>query len=183
MSSDFSDFELIKEFTSGNEVAFEKLVKRYKQKIYWHARRMTGNHLDADEVAQEVLIILYRKLNTFKFDSAFTTWLFRIVSNLSINLIRKRKIKEIFSLDSSEVKRKRSENDIVKNIEEREMIQELDRIILKLPARQREVFSLRSFDELSYEEISEITGVSIGSLKATYHHAIKKINDLLKEKD
>lgn len=183
MSSDFSDFELIKEFTSGNEVAFEKLVKRYKQKIYWHARRMTGNHLDADEVAQEVLITLYRKLITFKFDSAFTTWLFRIVSNLSINLIRRRKIKEIFSLDSSEVKRKSSDNDIVKNIEEREMMQELDRIILKLPARQREVFSLRSFDELSYEEIAEITGVSVGSLKATYHHAIKKINELLKAKD
>jgi len=81
-----SDQELVKGFLAGNESDFNRLVHRYKEKIYWHARRMTGNHFDADEIVQQVLMVMYKKLNTFKFESSLFTWIYKITSTRS-NLI------------------------------------------------------------------------------------------------
>jgi len=92
------DKELVKEYISGNEIAFNKLVNKYQSRIYWHARKMMGNHEDADEITQEVLIILYQKLHTFNFNSSLFTWIYKIISRRSINLINKKKIKNFFSL-------------------------------------------------------------------------------------
>jgi RNA polymerase sigma-70 factor (ECF subfamily) len=174
------DFELVKEFTAGNEAAFNTLVGKYQQRIYWHARRMVGDHLEADEVTQEVLIVLYKKLKTFKFNSNLFTWIYRITSNLSINHLRKNSVRKFLRIDDESVRELKSNNsDLVNDIENKEKLNKLDNVLNKLPVKQREVFILRNFEELSYEEISEITGKSVGGLKANYFHALKKVTELM----
>ncbi|GBD90902.1 ECF RNA polymerase sigma-E factor [bacterium BMS3Abin04] len=170
-----SDFILVKKFLTGDEKAFNIIVHKYQKKIYWHARRMLGNHMDADEVTQDVLIVIYKRLNTFKFNSSLFTWIFRITSTRCLNAIKKRNLKRIFSLDNESHKNIRDSCDIVKSIEDKEKLDLLSLQLDKLPVKQREVFILRRFDELSYDEISKITGKTIGALKANYHLALKKI--------
>lgn len=176
-----NDSELIKSFLNGNQEAFNILANKYKQKIYWHTRRMLGNHLDADEVTQEVLIVMYDKLGTFKFDSSLFTWIYSITTRRCLNFIKKRNVKKLFSLDSEEISEKRSDDNIVKNYEDKEKLMKLDQLLEQLPARQREVFIFRNFEELTYEEISKITGKSVGGLKANYFHALKKIMEKTNE--
>lgn len=177
-----SDEQLIKDFISGNETAFNRLILKYQQKIYWHARRMTGNHLDADDVVQEVLLVIYNKIKDFKFESSLYTWIYKITSTRSLNLINRRKLKDFFSLDDSENKIDTAGNDnLAEDFENREKIEALNKVLQKLPVKQREVFILRNFEELSYDEISEITGKSAGALKANYFHALNKVMDLMKE--
>ena len=181
MTENKNDFELVKSFIEGNESAFNKIVLKYQQKIYWHARRMTGNHLDADEVVQEVLIVLYNKLKEFKFQSSLYTWIYRITTTRSINFLKRRSIKEIFSIEDSVPKTMKSKEDIIDNIEIKEKYHKLEQTLQKIPAKQREVFVLRNMDEMSYDEIAEITGKSVGGLKANYFHAVKKIMELMKD--
>ena len=174
-----NDFELAKNFLNGDESAFNRLAVKYQEKIYWHARRMTGNHLDADEIVQEVLIVLYKKLNTFEFKSSLYTWIYTITNTRSINYLKKRKLKSFFSLD--EISNKNfSNNDIIDNLESKQKLAMIEKALQKLPVKQREVFIMRNFDELSYEEISGITNKSVGTLKANYFHALNKIKDLVK---
>lgn len=176
------DFDLVKEFIAGYESAFNKLIRKYQQKIYWHARRMTGNHLDADEIVQEVLMTLYNKLHTFEFKSSLYTWIFRITSTRSLNFLKKRSLRKIFSFTENDfdITLKQSEGDLINEFEQKEMIEKVNRYLQKLPARQREVFVFRNFDELSYEEISKITGKSVGGLKSNYFHAINKMAEMMK---
>ncbi len=183
MADPSSDFDLINSFIGGDESAFNKIVLKYQQKIYWHARRMTGNHLDADEVAQEVLMVLYEKLKNFQFKSSLYTWIFRITATRSINFLRKKNLKQFFSFEDQEAKGLSSREDIVRDIETKERLAKLEKVLQKIPVKQREVFIMRNFDELGYEEISEITGKSIGGLKANYFHAMKKIMELMKENE
>jgi RNA polymerase sigma-70 factor, ECF subfamily len=181
-SQNNQDYELVEKFLRGDESSFNKLVNKYQQKIYWHARRMTGNHPDADEIVQEVLMVLYRKLNTFRFKSSLYTWIYRITSTRSINYLRRKKIRSFLPTDSSEASMLREGSDILKNFEDREKIESVMKHLQKLPPKQREIFIFRNFEELSYEEISEITGKSTGTLKANYFHAVKKITEALEEK-
>lgn len=181
MTETNSDFELVKSFVAGDESAFNKIVLKYQQKIYWHARRMAGNHLDADEIVQQVLIVLYEKLKDFKFQSSLYTWIYRITVTRSINFLKKRDLKKFFSIDDKLPKSMKSSEDIVGNLEVKEKFEKLEKVLQKVSPKQREVFIMRSFDELSYEEIAEITGVSVGGLKANYFHAVKKIMELMKE--
>ncbi|MCX6148973.1 MAG: RNA polymerase sigma factor [Ignavibacteriales bacterium] len=173
------DFENVRAFVSGDERAFNTIAQKYQQKIYWHARRMVGNHLDADEVTQEVLIVLYNKLKDFRFNSSLYTWIFRITSTRSINQINKRRIKKILFLDDSDYESLSSDENILNNLESKEKLAELDKILQKLPVKQREVFMLRHFDGLSYEEISKISGKSIGGLKSNYFHALNKVLEMM----
>ncbi len=175
-----TDFDLVEKFNAGDESAFNRIVAKYQQKIYWHARRMTGNHLDADEVVQEVLLVLYNKLKNFQFKSSLYTWIYKITSTRSINQINKNKVKRFFSIEDQVTDKMKSDDDILTDIETREKLQKLDKAIQKLPTRQREVFLLRNFDELPYEEIAQITGKSVGGLKANYFHAMQKIMELMK---
>jgi len=182
MTENLNDFELVNQFLSGNEAAFNKIVIKYQERIYWHARRMTGNHPDADEIVQEVLLVIYQKLKTFKFQSSLYTWIFRITSTRCINLIRKNKVKRLFSLDdkSDEL---HSLPDFIKNVEDKEKLELINKALQKLPVKQREVFIMRNFDELSYEEIAVISGKSIGGLKANYFHAVNKLLELIKDEN
>lgn len=174
------DFELIRKFIDGDESAFNRLLLFYQEKIYWHARRMTGNHLDADEVVQEVLLVLYKKLRTFEFKSSLYTWIYTITNTRSINYLKKRSLKNFFSLD--EIQNKESDGeDVLENIESKQKLEQVEGALQKLPTKQREVFIMRNYDEMSYEEISQVTGKSIGALKANHFHALNKMKELLKD--
>jgi RNA polymerase sigma-70 factor, ECF subfamily len=177
------DYELVQNFLKGDESSFNRLVNKYQQKIYWHARRMTGNHLDADEIVQEVLLVLYKKLQTFKFNSSLYTWIFRITSTRSLNFLKRRNLRSFFSTDSSEIRNLKQDVDIIKDFEEKEKTDKVLTLLQKLPAKQREVFIMRNIDELSYEEISGITGKSTGGLKANYFHAVKKITEMMDDEN
>lgn len=177
------DFELVRDFNSGNEGAFNEIVRKYQNKIYWHARRMLNNHMDADEVTQEVIIVLYKKLKSFKYESNLYTWIYRITSTRSLNQIKKRQVKKFLFLDDTEVLNIDSNHDVVDEIDNKQKIEKLDSVLSKIPVKQREVFIFRQFDELSYEEISKITGKSVGGLKANYFHALKKVTELMKDEE
>lgn len=177
-----SEFELIKSFMDGNESAFNRLVVKYQDKIYWHARRMTGNHLDADEIVQEVLIVLFNKLKTFKFESSLYTWIYAVTNTRSINYLRKRSLKNFFSLDEISDS-KIYDEDVIENIEDKRKLEIIEKAIQKLPIKQREVFIMRNYDDLSYNEISQITGKSVGALKANHFHALGKIKELIKNEN
>ncbi|MCF8259180.1 MAG: RNA polymerase sigma factor [Melioribacteraceae bacterium] len=173
------EFKLIREFLDGSESAFNEIVRNYQKTIYWHARKMLGNHIDADDVTQEVIIILYRKLSSFKFNSSLSTWIYRITSNKCINHIRSQKVRRFFSIDDDEANELRENSDLINDVENKEKLELLDNVLQKLPAKQREVFILRNYKELSYEEISEISGKSVGGLKANYFHALRKVMELM----
>lgn len=178
-----TDFELVKKFLAGDQTAFNKIAAKYQKKIYWHARRMIGNHIDADEITQEVLIVLYNKLDTFNFQSTLFTWIYKITSTRSLNYIKRKKVKRFLFLDDENVKEIQSNSDIIQNLESKEKIEKLDKILQKIPEKQREVFTMRQFDELNYSEIAEITNKSTGALKANYFHALKKVTEMMENEE
>ncbi len=181
MTETAADSDLVKLFLTGNHAAFNELVSRYQTKIYWHARKMTGNHLDADDIMQEVLLVIYEKLHTFQFNSSLYTWIYKITATRSLNHIRKVKLRKFFSLDGENTINMANEENVALDYERGEQMQKLDKVMQNLPNRQREVFILRNFELLSYEEISKITGKSTGSLKASYFHALGKVTNWMKE--
>ncbi len=174
-----SDFELVEEFLDGSEIAFNTIAARHRNNIYWHARRMLGNHFDADEITQQVLVVLYEKLNTFNFNSALSTWIYSITAKRAINQLRKRKVREVLNFDDAHNWKLSVSDDIVRNYEDKEKLKKLNYVLDKLPFKQRQIFVLRHFDELNYDEIAEITNRSVGSIKANYFHAIKKVTELM----
>ena len=171
------DYNLIKDFLSGNEQSFNLLARKYQEKIYWHARRMVGDHDDANEIVQEVLTVMYNKLTTFNFSSAVYTWIYRITATRSLNLLKRRKFTRIFSFSSSASIDNKSYDNIIEDIESKDIFDKMEKLLMKLPAKQREVFVMRNYDDLSYDEISEITGKTVGALKANYYHALGKIKE------
>ena len=175
-----NDQELVKEFILGNENAFNRLAKRYQEKIYWHARRMTGNHLDADEIVQQVFLVMYKKLKTFNFDSSLYTWIYKITSTRSLNLLKRNKLRSFISIDNIIENRVTKKEDIISDLETKERLEKVERLLQRISPKQREVFIFRKFDELSYKEISEITGKSVGALKANYFHAFNKLKELMR---
>ena len=178
-----NDFEIVNRFISGDESAFNILAKKYQKRIYWHARQMVNDHLDADEVTQEVLIVMYKKLKTFNFKSSLYTWIYKIVTTRCLNQIRRKKVKRFLSIDDADEKDFSDKHDIINDITNKQKLEVIQKALQKLPPKQRQVFVMRNFDELSYEEISEISGKSVGGLKANYFHALKKILELVNEED
>jgi RNA polymerase sigma-70 factor (ECF subfamily) len=144
---------------------------------------MLNNHFDADEVTQEVIIVLYNKLNTFNFESNLYTWIYRITSTRTLNFIRKKKVKEFFSISDKKFDSLESESDIQNNYEQKDKIERIEKALQKIPTKQREVFIMKNFEGMTYKEISEITGKSQGGLKANYFHALKRITELLDEEN
>ncbi len=180
MPENNTDEDLIRRFVDGDESAFNILAKRYIEKIYWHARRMTGNHLDADEILQEVLLVLYNKLKSFEFKSSLYTWIYTITNTRSINYLRKRNIRRLLSFDEVSENVPNDEHLILEFDKQQKLLQ-IENALQKLPIKQREVFVMRNYNQLSYEEISEITGKSVGALKANHFHAINKLKEMLKD--
>lgn len=161
------------------EAGFTTLVKKYQQKLYWYIRRILISHEDSDDAIQETFLKAWNSIEQFRGDSELYTWLYRIATNEALALLRKKKMR--FTLPVINISNHLSnslENDAFFTGDENE--KRFHKAILALPERQRLVFNLKYFEELKFEEISKITSVSVGALKASYHHAVKKIEKQIK---
>ncbi len=181
--SEYSDEELLELFRdeSRRHDAFSRIVARYKERLYWHIRKILIVHEDTDDVLQNSLIKAWKGLGTFRQESQLYTWLYRIATNESISFLNQRRSKYATSLDDVENLLSQSlHNDAYFSGDELQL--QLQKAILTLPEKQRIVFNMKYFDEMQYEEISEILGTSVGALKASYHHAMKKIKAYFEQK-
>ena len=160
--------------------AFEVLVNTYKERLYWHIRRIVLNHDDTDDVLQNTFIKIYRNIDGFKGDSKLFSWMYRIATNESLSFIKQKSKKQ--GIGTAEYHDRLVENLVADVYFEGDAIQlKLQKAIATLPEKQKLVFNMKYFDELKYNEISEILGTSAGGLKASYHLAVKKIEAYLKE--
>jgi RNA polymerase sigma-70 factor (ECF subfamily) len=175
-----TDLELVQEVRNGRRQAFTELMRRYQQRVYWVTRRIVGNHADADDVAQETFVKAYLALGDFRGDSGFFTWLYRIAVNLSLNALRKRQVVNYLQESALLSKFLPADSDPSRDVEEQQLDSILQKAIATLPEKQRAVFVLRYYEELSYEEIGRILKTSIGGLKANYFHALKKVQEYLR---
>ncbi len=174
------DRELIEKLSAEDtrNFAFNQLVRKYQQRIYWHIRKMVFDHQDTDDILQEVFIKVWKNLHRFRQDSGLYTWIYRIATNECLNFIKKKKRAAIFSIsDYQEVMASKVDHNI--QLDGECIERELHKALLTLPDKQRLVFNMRYFDEMAYEQISQITGTSVGGLKASYHHAVKKIEEFI----
>ncbi len=176
--SDTELLELIKD-PATKEQGFRALVEIYQMRVYGIIRKMVIIHEDADDVLQNTFIKAFRNIHRFNGDSSIFTWLYRIATNESLNFLEKKKRHLFFPLEDHQ-KVMEEHLDGSSYITGDEIERSLQKIILTLPEKQRLVFNLKYYEDLSYEEISQITKTSIGSLKASYHHATKKIESAIK---
>ena len=160
------------------EQAFTNIVKKYQEKLYWHIRRMVIEHEDANDILQNMFIKVWNSLGNFREDSQLYTWLYRIATNESLTYIEQQKRRSSVSLSdvedglSNKIKADQ-------HFDPNKLEWKLQLAIQKLPEKQRIVFNLRYYDEMPYEEMSRVLETSEGALKASYHHAAKKIEDYM----
>lgn len=175
------DQEILEKFrqAESKNYAFNLLVRKYQQRIYNHIRKMVIDHDDADDLTQETFVKIWQNLDKFKEEAKLFTWIYRIATNECLNFLRKKRNK--FFLPIADISK-----DLLRKLETTDYISgdeiaiKLQKVLLSLPEKQRLVFNMKYFDELKYEEISEILGTSVGALKASYHHAVKKIEEAMK---
>jgi RNA polymerase sigma factor (sigma-70 family) len=174
------DTELLLQFRDpeNKERAFTAIIKKYQEKLYWHIRRMVVEHEDANDVLQNVFIRVWNGLENFREDSQLYTWLYRIATNECLSYLEQQKRKSSLSFDEME---SGLSNKIVadKYFDPNKLEWKLQLAIQQLPEKQRVVFTLRYYDEMPYEEMSRVLDTSEGALKASYHHAVKKIEDYI----
>lgn len=178
------DSEILEKFRSEEtrHEAFTLLLKKYQQKVYWHIRRIVIEHEDADDVVQDVFIKVWKNLDSFRNDSQLYTWLYRIATNESITFLNKKKSK--FNVSYEDLAEKLSDSLNDDNFFTGDEIQKkLQKALLTLPEKQRLVFNMKYYDDLKFQEISDILGTSVGALKASYHLAVKKIEHFLLSTD
>lgn len=174
------DKELVEKFLHPDtrNFAYNQLVRKYQQKIYWHIRKMVIDHDDADDLTQETFIKIWKNLENFRQESQLYTWIYRIATNECLNFLSSKRRK--FFLPLNDVAAELSEKiDASPTLGGDEIQKQLQKALLRLPDKQRLVFNMRYYDELTYEQISEIVGTSVGALKASYHLAAKKIEEYL----
>lgn len=180
MAQELEDNALVRNFKEGKQrdQAFTSIVKKYQERLYWQIRRMVVSHQDADDVLQHVFIKAWKGLDNFREDAQLFTWLYRIAVNESLSFLEKQKRTASVSFDdvSESLENKlHSES----GFDENKAMWKLQLAVQQLPDKQKLVFNLRYFDELPYEEISQILDTSVGALKASYHHAVKKIEEYI----
>ncbi|MCT8341034.1 RNA polymerase sigma factor [Flavobacteriaceae bacterium TK19130] len=165
---------------SDSDAAFRELVNTYKERLYWHIRKMVLNHDDADDVLQNTFVKVYRNIDSFQGNSALYTWMYRIATNEALTFL-KRKAKRNH-ITSEELKEKLIEGLTTDPYFEGEAIQvQLQKAIAQLPEKQQLVFNMKYFGDHTYEELSEILDTSVGGLKSSYHIAVKKVTAFIKE--
>ncbi|MDR2085589.1 MAG: sigma-70 family RNA polymerase sigma factor [Dysgonamonadaceae bacterium] len=178
----FNETEILKDLHSEDPLlqrkAFEQIVNFFSERLYWQIRKMVLSHDDANDLLQNTFIKVWMNMELFRGESKLSTWLYKIAVNESITFLNKQRQQNNLSLDNENVF-------VAAKLEADEYFDgdaaqlKLQKAILTLPEKQRAVFNLRYFEEMPYEEMSEITGTSAGALKASYHHATKKIEDFL----
>ena len=176
-----TDKQIIEAYNCGmHEVAFNGIVNAYTERLYWHVRRFVCNHDDTDDLLQDIFIKIWSALPTYRGDAKIYTWIYRIATNEVLNHLLKQRFKALISLESISTKLEHK-IDEDPSFNGDALQRELHKAIQRLPEKQRIVFNLRYFDEMKYEDISEITGTSTGALKASYHHAYNKIKSDLEK--
>ena len=160
--------------------AFAQIVDEYGEKLYWQIRKMVLAHEDANDLLQNCFLKAWNNLHNFRGDAKLSTWLYKIAVNETINFLNKERQRNNVSGDEND------ESFLLRNLESDEYFDgdelqlTLQKAIMSLPEKQRLVFNMRYYDEMKYEEMSEILGTSVGALKASYHHAVKKITAYVK---
>jgi RNA polymerase sigma factor (sigma-70 family) len=180
--TDYSDKELIGLFrkTESRDLAFNLIVRKYQEKLYWHIRKLLIDHSDTDDTLQNTFIKVWTGLDNFREDSSLYTWLYRIATNEALSFLNNKKRRFLLPLVDVEKQLSNSlKNDEYFNGDELQL--KLQKALLTLPEKQRVVFNLKYFDEMKYEEMAEILETSVGALKASYHHAVKKIEKYILE--
>ena len=176
-----TDREIIDLYKAGQqERAFREIVDSYSERLYWHVRRFLCSHEDTDDLLQDIFIKIWYSLPSFRGDSQLYTWLYRIATNETLNFLNKQKVRSALQFESLSSKlEEKIDEDPWFNGDSMQRL--LMKAIQKLPEKQRLVFTMRWFDDLSYEDISEILNTSVGALKASYHFATEKIKSFLEK--
>jgi RNA polymerase sigma factor (sigma-70 family) len=177
-----TDQAIIIQFQNGEskEAAFTQLLKSHQAQVYYQIKKMVLEHADADDIAQAVWIKVWNKLDGFKQESAFSTWLFRIAYNEALNFIAQKKrmtSKQTQRALDPSIEQPASHD----GLKETAIQIKLERAIAELPEKQRFVFMLRYYEDFDYEKIASITGTTVGGAKANYHQAVKKMTELLQQ--
>ena len=160
------------------ERLFNEIVKEYSERVYWHVRRFVNNHEDADDLVQEIFLKIWTALPSFRGDAQLFTWVYRIATNETLNWLRREKVRSAlrFTTIDAEMER-RIDSDPFFDGDAADRA--LSKAVAKLPEKQRQVFVMRYYDELPYEEMSAVLGTSVGALKASYHIAQEKVRTAL----
>lgn len=169
---------MIAQLKSNAVEAFDRLIEQYGDRLYWHIRRVVVNHEDAEDVLQETFVRAYISIADFRgeTESSLIAWLYKIATNIAITVLSKRKKWVLSSLDSLR-------GDLLATFEHEiepsadEIVVRLQKAILALPTKQRLVFNMRYYDELSFEQIAQATGQSVSTLKTNYHYAVRRIKE------
>jgi RNA polymerase sigma factor (sigma-70 family) len=179
--AEIQDQEILDMFqhTLTRERAFSVLVKKYQERLYWHIRRLVVHHEDANDVLQNMFIKVWRNLENFRQDSGLYTWLYRIATNESLTYIEQQKKKSSYSLSDHESGLSNTLK-AEKGFDANKLEWKLQLAIQSLPEKQRAVFCLRYYDEMPYEKMAHVLETSEGSLKASYHHAAKKVEEFIR---
>ena len=178
----YSDEELLSLLREPDTIreGFAKLVSEYSEQLYWQIRKMVLSHDDANDILQEVFIKAWSSIDNFRGEAKLSTWLYRIAINESITFINKMRAQNNISIDEDDsFLINQLEGDQYFDGDETQKL--LQKAVLTLPEKQRLVFQMKYFDEMKYEDMSEILGTSVGALKASYHHAAKKIEEYLQD--
>lgn len=160
--------------------AFNLLLRQYTQQLYWHIRKMVGDHDVANDLLQNTWIKVWQHLDGFRGDSKLVTWLYTIATHETLSHLRKERLRSFLTFSGTQVP---VQLEASEDLDGERLQRKLQKAILTLPPKQRSVFVLRYFEELPYEEIAAITHTSEGALKASYHHAYKKIEQILRNSD
>ncbi|HVS93638.1 MAG TPA: sigma-70 family RNA polymerase sigma factor [Mucilaginibacter sp.] len=184
MPAQVDDAEILSKFRDDktrNE-AFNLLLKKYQQKLYWHIRRMVIDHDDADDLVQDTFVKIWKNLPGFRNDAQLYTWMYRIATNECITFLNRKKMKNNVPLDdvAYELSDTLADSSYFNGDQAQRKLQQA---ILTLPEKQRLVFNMKYYDDMKYEEMSEVLGTSVGALKASFHLAVKKIEGFLLSKD
>jgi RNA polymerase sigma factor (sigma-70 family) len=160
---------------------FNLLVRKYQQRVYWHVRKMVINHDDADDLTQETFIRVHNALDRFREDAQLFTWIYRIATNECLNFLARKRRRFFLPIEdvSKELQLRVEHADMGGD----EIQKKLQLALVKLPDKQRLVFNMRYFDDMSYEQIAAVTDTSVGALKASFHHAVKKVEEYFSSHD
>lgn len=174
------DFELVRQFKNERtrNYALHLIIKKYEQKVYWHIRKILIDHDDSDDALQTTFIKVWQNLANFREDSKLYTWIYRIATNEALALLKKKRTKFFLPIVDVEAELS-SKIDDSSHYTGDDIERKLQKALLKLPEKQRLVFNMKYFDDMKYEDISEVLNTSVGALKASYHHAVKKIEKYL----
>jgi RNA polymerase sigma factor (sigma-70 family) len=180
MAEPQSDIELLQQFKTAatKERAFTAILKKYQEKLYWHIRRMVVEHEDANDVLQNMFVKAWKGLENFREDSQLYTWLYRIATNESLTFLAQQKKRTTVSMSDDDYGLGNSVKADT-HFDGNKLEWKLQLAVQQLPEKQKAVFNLRYFDEMPYAEMSSVLETSEGALKASYHHAVKKIEEYI----